>query len=207
MPIAKGEAPMLGLRSSSRFKSSQVLALGLAAALAAQTTLVRAADVFTVTSPAFKDGDLWPNKYARPNLGSPSPCMGEDISPPVAWVNAPANTKTFALVMYDIDGGNGLGSVHWVAYDIPPTKTSFAEGEAMTSPKGFVGGVNNGNNDHYYGPCGPAGHAPHHYAITVIATDLAPGTLKPGMKREELLAALRGHTLDGASIIGRYGRP
>jgi phosphatidylethanolamine-binding protein (PEBP) family uncharacterized protein len=38
----------------------------------------------------------------------------------------------FAILMFDPDGANGLGSVHWVAYGIPPTKTSFAEGEAST---------------------------------------------------------------------------
>ena len=103
--------------------------------------------------------------------------------------------------------GNGLGANHWVAYDIPATKTSLAEGEASTSPKDFVGGKNNVGHDHYFGPCGPTGHSLHHYVITVIATDLAPGTLKPGMSREELLAALKGHALAPASIVGRYTRP
>src|ERR1700743_3372684 len=101
---------MIAQMLSNRRKSRALLAGALAVAFAAQTAALRAADVFTVTSPAFKDGDLWPNKYARPNLGSPSPCNGDDVSPPVAWSNAPASTKTFALVMYDIDGGNGLGS-------------------------------------------------------------------------------------------------
>jgi Raf kinase inhibitor-like YbhB/YbcL family protein len=109
--------------------------------------------------------------------------------------------------MVDPDGGNGLGAVHWVAYGIPPTKTSLAEGEASSAPKDFVAGKNNVGTDHYFGPCGPAGHALHHYVITVIATDLAPDALKPGLTRDELIKELRGHALAPASIVGRYTRP
>jgi phosphatidylethanolamine-binding protein (PEBP) family uncharacterized protein len=47
----------------------------------------------------------------------------------------------------------------------------------------------------------------HHYIITVIATDIPPGTLKPGLTRDELLAALRGHALAPASTVGRFKRP
>ena len=109
--------------------------------------------------------------------------------------------------MFDPDGGNGLGAVHWVAYGIPPTKTSLAEGEASSAPKDFVAGKNNVGTDHYFGPCGPAGHALHHYVITVIATDLPPDALKPGLTRDELIKELRGHALAPASIVGRYTRP
>jgi hypothetical protein len=41
----------------------------------------------------------------------------------------------------------------------------------------------------------------------VIATDLEPGKLKPGLTCDELIAALRGHALAPASIVGRFTRP
>lgn len=181
--------------------------LGLVAGLTAPAGMALAADPFTVTSSAYKDGDIWPNKFAGVDQANPSRCPGQNVSPPLAWSNAPEKTKTFAIVMYDPDGGNGAGSNHWVAYNIPKTKTSLAEGEASVSPKDWVGGKNNAGTDHYFGPCGPAGHAYHHYVITVLATEIDPGTLKPGLTREELLAALRGHSLAGNSIVGRYTRP
>src|ERR1035437_1634497 len=78
------------------------------------------ADLLTLTSPTFKDNDIWPSKYACADPGPP-PRPGENVSPPLAWSNPPANTKSLALIMQDPDGGFGLGSVHWVAYDIPPT--------------------------------------------------------------------------------------
>ena len=179
-----------------------------AAALAAGGGRALAADPFTLTSSAYKDGDVWPSKFAGadPSRTNP-PCPGQNVSPPLAWSNAPGNTKTFAIVMYDPDGGNGTGAVHWVAYGIPPTKTSLAEGEASVSPKDWLAGKNNVGTDHYFGPCGPAGHALHHYIITVMATDMEPAALKAGLTRDELLNALRGHSLAPASIVGRYTRP
>jgi hypothetical protein len=181
--------------------------LGVAAGFAAQAGIAMAADPFTVTSSAYKDGDVWPAKFAGadPSRTNP-PCPGQNVSPPLAWSNAPEKTKSFAIVMFDPDGGNGTGAVHWVAYGIPKTKTSLAEGEASTSPKEWVAGKNSVGTDHYFGPCGPAGDAPHHYVITLIATDLEPGKLKPGLTREELLQQLRGHGLAPASMVMKYVR-
>jgi Raf kinase inhibitor-like YbhB/YbcL family protein len=186
----------------------RLLTLGLLAGFAMHAGTAAAAEPFTVTSPAYKDGDVWPAKYAGsdPSRTNP-PCPGQNVSPPLAWSNAPAGTKSFAIVMFDPDGGNGTGANHWVAYGIPPTKTSLAEGEASTSPKEWLAGKNNVGTDHYFGPCGPSGHALHHYIITVMATDIEPSAFKPGLTREELLAMLRGHSLAPASIVGRYTRP
>jgi Raf kinase inhibitor-like YbhB/YbcL family protein len=193
----------------SRYLVHAVAWLGFATILVGLTiSAARAAEPFTLTSPAFKDGDVWPSKFAGADPARTNPpCPGQNISPPLAWSNAPPATRSFAILMFDSDGANGLGSVHWVAYGIAPSKTSFAEGEASSAPKDFVAGKNNAGTDHYFGPCGPAGHALHHYVITVIATNLAPDVLKPGLSRDELVKELRGHALAPASIVGRYTRP
>jgi Raf kinase inhibitor-like YbhB/YbcL family protein len=180
-----------------------------AAALLLSASLAFAADPFTLTSPAFKDGDVWPAKFAGadPQRTNP-PCPGQNVLPPLEWSNAPQKTKSFAIMMFDPDGGNGIGASHWVAYNIPANKTKLEEGEASVSPKDFTGGKNNNvGHDHYFGPCGPSGHALHHYVITVIATDIDPGTLSPGLTREQLQAELKGHALAPASLVGRYTRP
>lgn len=54
--------------------------------------------------------------------------------------------------------------------------------------------------------CPPAGDLPHHYVLTVIATEVEPGSLPEGLTREELLAALKGRTLMGQSVVGLYGQ-
>ena len=167
-------------------------------------TFAWAADPFTLTSSTFRDGDIWPSKYAGADAKPPACRVGENVSPPLAWSNAPPNTRSFALIMQDPDGGFGLGSYHWIAYDIPPSRTSIAEGEGSVSPTAWVGGLNGRGRNHYTGPCAPTGQGFHHYMINLIATDFAPGTLKPGLTHDELMQALRGHALGTAGIVGRY---
>ncbi|MGA3306870.1 MAG: YbhB/YbcL family Raf kinase inhibitor-like protein, partial [Stellaceae bacterium] len=123
--------------------------------------------------------------------------------------NAPAATKSFAIVMIDPDGANGLGSVNWVAYDIPASKTSLKKGEANApGPNIVYGDAQNGMpNGLYLGPCPPYGQLPHHYVITVIATDLAPDALQPGLTRDALVVALKGHALASSSHVARYAHP
>jgi Raf kinase inhibitor-like YbhB/YbcL family protein len=173
-------------------------------AFALMPGICRAAEPFALTSTAFKDGDTVPAKYAGAHPGRS--CGGDNVSPPLSWSHAPEKTRSFAIVIYDPEGGRGIGSNHWVAYGIPASKTSFAEGEASASPKDHVGGKNNVGTDYYFGPCGPPGDSPHHYIFTLIATDLTPDALPPGLTREELLQKLRGHALVPASIVGKYTR-
>jgi Raf kinase inhibitor-like YbhB/YbcL family protein len=187
-----------------RGKNSAAWTLAAAAAAFLPGALC-AAEPFTLTSTAFKDGDTVPAKYAGAYPGRS--CGGQNVSPELRWSNAPAQTKSFAMIMSDPEGGRGLGSVHWVAYGIPASKTSFAEGEASTPPKDHVGGKNNLGIGYYFGPCGPPTDAPHHYIFTLIATDLAPDALPAGLTRDELLQQLRGHALAPASIVGKYARP
>ncbi len=188
------------------FTTGFLTSLALAAvAMGMHAGIGHAAEPFTLTSSAFADGAMVPAKYAGALPGTS--CGGENVSPPLAWSNAPAGTKSFAIVMYDPDGGRGAGSNHWVAYDIPAAKTSLAEGEASTPPKSWVGGKNSRGINYYFGPCGPAGDSPHHYVITLIALGLEPGQLPPGLTREELLQKLRGHALGPATIVGKYVRP
>jgi Raf kinase inhibitor-like YbhB/YbcL family protein len=182
-----------------------IFALTGAAAMLIAAPLAASAAPFNVTSTSWKDNDPIPAKYAGAHPGRE--CGGQNVSPQLSWSDAPEKTKSFAIVMFDPEGGNGLGSIHWVAYGIPATKTSFAEGEASNPPKDYVGGKNNVGTDHYFGPCGPAEHALHHYIITVIATDLATDALKPGLTREELLTQLKGHALAPGSLVGRYVKP
>lgn len=124
----------------------------------------------------------------------------------MAWSNPPAGTKSFALLMIDPDGRRGIGSVHWVAYDIPAARTGLKEGEGGVPSKEITGGKNLRGSTIYDGPCGPPVDAPHHYVIDVIALDLAPGSLQPGLDRAQLLKMIDGHSLGPASLVVRYRR-
>jgi len=154
-----------------------------------------------VSSESFVDSAPIPKIYAHNGTaGDGSQCGGSGISPQVTWSKLPPNTKSVAVLMYDPDG-NGLGVSHWVAYNIPAERGQLKQGDP-----GVTLGKNVSGAAAYRGPCPPAGQAPHHYTITVIATDIAPNTLPAGMTREELMAALKGHALEAQSVVGRFGR-
>ncbi|MEI2264816.1 YbhB/YbcL family Raf kinase inhibitor-like protein [Erwinia sp. CGal63] len=175
----------------------------LAASLLLTAATAAAAPPFTLSSPDFNDNDVMAKKFAGAAKGNAS-CTGENVSPALSWNNAPAGTKSFALVITDPVGAKGLGVDHLVAYNIPFQRTSFAQGE-LTDGKGYTGGKNSPGTLHYHGPCPPVGSGQHHYNFTLIATDLPANGLEQGLTREALFGRLKGHALGAAGLIGRFG--
>jgi hypothetical protein len=164
----------------------------------------QAQGVFTITSSSFKDGTLLAKKNAGANKSNPN-CVGENVSPPLAWTNVPAGTTSFALVMTDPEG-RGIGVDHWIAYGIPASVTSFAEGETNKPSDKYVGGTGTAKQKIYMGPCTPPG-SPHHYTFVLIATDLDPKALPPGLTKLELFDKLTGHVKGSTGIIGLFKNP
>jgi Raf kinase inhibitor-like YbhB/YbcL family protein len=179
--------------------------LAAAAAVLLLAGSAYAADPFTLTSSSFKDGTLLPKKMAGDNKANPN-CVGENVSPELTWKNAPAGTVSYALIMTDPEGRNGLGVDHWHAYGIPASVTSFAEGETTKASDKYVGGIGTAKQNHYMGPCTPPG-APHHYTFVIVATDLDAKALPAGLTRLELLAKLDGHVKGAAGMVGLFKNP
>jgi Raf kinase inhibitor-like YbhB/YbcL family protein len=178
--------------------------LVLAAAVAATSGSALSADkkpVFDLRSPGVKEF----SSLAKKNAGNTPPnCSGGNVSPALAWSGAPAATKSFAIVLFDADGNVPMGFVHWLGYGIPASRTSLKAGEASAPPPSIVGGKSGLGKDTYSGPCPPPGKA-HPYIFIMMATDLAPDALAPGLTRDELAAALKGHILDRTTLVLRYG--
>jgi len=178
--------------------------VGFLAAAFLTLTAVAADDStpFRLTSPAFEDNAPLAKKFAGNDRSNPN-CVGENVSPPLAWANPPPGTKSYALVLFDPEGRSGVGVVHWIAYGIPVEVTGFAEGEVSHPSPKFIGGKSTRSLPTYFGPCTPPGDW-HHYTFTLIATDLDPKALQPGLTRDELLTALAGHALGAAGRVGRF---
>ncbi|HET9825378.1 MAG TPA: YbhB/YbcL family Raf kinase inhibitor-like protein [Chitinophagaceae bacterium] len=124
------------------------------------------AQTFTLTS---KDiGGQAVNKQFANGFG----CHGENISPQLSWQNAPKETQSFAVTMYDKDAPTGSGLWHWVIFNIPANVTELKSnaGDVSTSiaPAGSVQSNNDVGKPGYFGPCPPPGPA-HQYIITVFA--------------------------------------
>lgn len=116
---------------------------------------------------------------------------------------------------------------HWIVVDIPAGVTELAEGSHASGvvPKGKdaadapVGrwGINNftgwfqgdptmgGDYAGYDGPAPPWNDERlHHYHYTVYALDLEALPVQGGFSGQDVLAAMKGHVLGQASIMGTY---
>ena len=182
----------------------RLTALAAATLMFAAATPLRAAEPFTLKSPAFADNGALMKKNGGAAPGNPN-CRGDNVSPPLQWSNVPEGTKSFALFIWDPEGRMGSGVSHWVAYGIPASVTSLAEGEASKETSKIVGGKNASGTTVYFGPCPGPGTGLHHYVISIIATDLEPTALKPGLTREEAMAAITGHGKGVTAIVARGG--
>jgi Raf kinase inhibitor-like YbhB/YbcL family protein len=181
------------------------LASAVALATMGAWQTAQAADPFMLRSSAFEDNGKLAVKNAGNNKQNPN-CVGENVSPPLNWSNPPAGTVSYALLMFDPEGRGGQGVSHWVAYGIPVAVTGFDEGEVSKASDKYVGGKSLMGLPSYFGPCTPAGDW-HHYTFTLIATDLDPKALAPGLSRDELFKALDGHAKGAAGLIGRFTKP
>ena len=185
--------------------------IAAAATVLAMAATARAADPFTLTSTTFKDGQMMPRKVANSLSNNPN-CVGQNVSPQLSWTGVPDGTRSFAILMEDPEGRGGAGVHHWVAYGIPASVTSFAEGEVGKLSDKYVGGKSTQGVGYFSGPCTPPG-TPHHYTFVVIATDLDPKELPAGLTREEFLAKLAppapapSHAKGAAGLVGLFVKP
>lgn len=147
-------------------------------------------------SSAFHDGATIPRQHS---------CDADDVSPQLNWSNVPPGTKTFSLIVDDPDAPGGTW-VHWVLYDLPADAKELAEAVGKTETLANDGkqGLNDFRRVGYGGPCPPAGK-PHRYFFKLYALD-EPSNLKPRATKQQLLAAMKGHILGEAELIGRYQR-
>jgi Raf kinase inhibitor-like YbhB/YbcL family protein len=146
---------------------------------------------FALTSAAFQQNDPVPVRFT---------CDGDDLSPPLAWTDAPSGTRAFALMLEDPDAPSGAFT-HWLLADIPANALSIAEGGDIGVP-----GINDFGRTGYGGPCPPKGRGRHRYRIQLHALSRAIG-LPAGFDRQRFDAALRGSVLGTAILNGWYERP
>lgn len=133
-------------------------------------------------------------------------CEGEDVSPPLSWSDLPAGTRSLALIVDDPDAPDPKAPkrvwVHWVLYNLPASATGLPEAlEPGDLPAGTREGTNDWGRAGYGGPCPPIGrHRYFHklYALDTVLPDLGLPTKKA------LEAAMRGHVLAHAELVGTY---
>ena len=148
-----------------------------------------------LTSRAFATGGAIPAKHTG---------EGEDVSPALAWTDAPAGTQSFAIVCHDPDAPlvtpGRYGFVHWVLYDIPASISELAEGSGD-----FTSGMSDFGRQGYGGPMPPEGHGTHNYYFWLLALDQAPD-LEPNLGMWDLLEKVEPHVIGMNRLVGTYSR-
>ncbi len=137
-------------------------------------------------------------------------CTGKNISPELNWQNAPAETKSFAVTVYDPDAPTGSGWWHWVIFDIPSNTTNLKAGAGNLknnlSPVGSIQSITDFGSTGYGGACPPSGDKAHRYIFTVYALDIE----KLGVNEKSSPAMvgffLNQHTIAKSSVIAYYSR-
>lgn len=131
-------------------------------------------------------------------------CKGKEISPPLIWKNIPNGTKSFALIMDDLDTPLGVLN-HWVLYNIPQEKKELLENlpndEKLSD--NIIQGKNSLRKIGYMAPCPPWGT--HRYVFTLYALDTIL-EFNPRMNKRRLLKAIEGHIIEYSEIMGLYSK-
>jgi hypothetical protein len=155
-----------------------------------------ASSKFELKTTSFAPGGFIPKRFT---------CEAANVSPALAWTDPPLGTQSFAIIEDDPDAPSGT-FVHWVVYDLPAAYRKLPE--ALSRNDQMLGGGRQGTNDFsrtgYSGPCPPPGR-PHRYFIRLYALD-ATLSLRPAATRKELDAAMQGHILAQAELMGRFAR-
>lgn len=161
---------------------------------------------FTVTSEDITDGEQAPLPQVSGIFGA----GGNDISPQLSWSSFPAQTKSFAVTMYDPDAPTASGFWHWAVVNIPANITSLPSGAGDESgsklPAGAFQLKNDGGLSRYVGPVPPEGHGKHRYYIVVHALDVEKLDISTEATPAFLGFTMFSHTLARATIVMWYER-
>ena len=187
--------------------SAALLALGLGSALAqdkGNQTKAPPPPGLALSSSAFKDGDVIPDKYTQ----SAGPAA---VSPKLEWTNVPNGTVTFALILHDPDVALQKKTddvLHWMVFNIPGTAHELPENVPASSATLADGTMQAKNLRGAVGFMGPGAGAQgpyHHYTFELFALDTKLD-LSGDASRADVLNAMQGHILGKGVLVGRFHR-
>lgn len=151
--------------------------------------VIAGGEMMKITSTAFQDNQSIPQKFT---------CQGSDINPSLKISGIPSGAKTLTLINDDPDAPMSTWD-HWIVFNIPVP----AAGDLMIAENAVPGtqGKNSWGRNDYGGPCPPSGT--HRYFFKAYALD-STLNLKEGASKKQVEAAMNGHILEQAQLIGLY---
>ncbi len=155
-----------------------------------------------VYSQDFNDGDKMPEKHVFNGMGY----QGENLSPHLAWEDAPEGTKSFVVTCYDPDAPTGSGWWHWVVANLPASTASLPQGAgsgAASLPAGAVQTRTDFGKAGYGGAAPPQGES-HRYIFSVHALDVDKSEVDEGASGAMVGFNVHFHVLASASVTVMY---
>lgn len=168
-------------------------------------TLPLGAATFTVESEQFQPGKTMPQSIIYQGFG----CQGDNMSPQLSWHNAPKETKSYVVTVFDPDAPTGVGWWHWTVFNIPANAEGLALNAANSSnklPPGSIQGYTDFGTQGYGGACPPVGDQPHDYILSVYALDVAQILADQTTTGAKLAFVIKDHILAKATITAKHGR-
>jgi Raf kinase inhibitor-like YbhB/YbcL family protein len=145
-----------------------------------------------ITSSAFQHQQKIPRKYT---------CDGEDINPPLVFLDVPRAARSLVLIVDDPDAPRGTW-VHWVVYNINP---SVREVKEKSVPRDGIEGMTSSGKPGYAGPCPPSGT--HRYFFKLYALDTMLVFDRPQRVDKKMVEErMKDHILEQAELVGVYSR-
>ncbi|MFB6291783.1 MAG: YbhB/YbcL family Raf kinase inhibitor-like protein [Candidatus Nanohaloarchaea archaeon] len=144
-----------------------------------------------LTSPAFDDGGMMPEKYGYTR---------QNVNPPLRFKEVPEETASLVLLVDDPDAVEPAGKVwdHWTVWNIP---AGTAEVEEGSTPPGAVEGMTDFGEPGYGGPNPPDGEHTYRFRLYALDTRL---DLPANATKEDVQDAMEGHVLDTAELEGTF---
>ncbi len=147
--------------------------------------------VLKLSSPAFQDNAAIPQKFT---------CEGADVNPELRIDGVPSDVKSLVLIMDDPDAPAKVWE-HWTVINIPPATASIVEDSV---PAGAIQLTNDFRRVEWGGPCPPPGKV-HRYQFRLYALDTTI-SLGPSARKADVEAAMKGHVIEQAVLVGTYKR-
>ncbi len=174
------------------------------------TAIVTAAaplHAFELKSDDFAPGGAIPDTSVFDGFG----CTGGNVSPALAWTDAPEETRSFALMVHDPDAPTGgAGFWHWIVLDLPASVAELPGGAGAAAGEALPEGARMIANDYgiagWGGPCPPEADGPHRYNFTLYALPTATLDVPDGASKAVTGFIVNANALGEATLQGTYDR-
>jgi len=164
-----------------------------------------------MTTTAFEDGSVIPDKYTQQVQAA--------VSPELKWSQVPPGTQSFVLLLHDpepiLNKSSKMDITHWLVWNIPATSTGLAEGALKNGQQPDGTRQLSLRSDAYMGPGAAASGPYHHYTFELYALDTKIDVPQPqgainnqvaADTRNAVIDAMDGHVIGKAVLVGRFHR-